>query len=151
EMLATDWHRFGYAEPPLAGGLAISGLYELEPIRLSYLNEVLGMDAEAAQRNSPLLHPPAEAPPLLCAVGGDETPEFHRQQAALVKAWERAGLSVPALQLPGRNHFTVLDALADRNHPLFHALDTHLRGRDAGRAAVLGSRPSGRGATGTDA
>ncbi len=128
EILATDWRRFGYAEPPVAGGLAISGLYDLEPIRLTYLNEVLGMDAETARRNSPALHPPADAPPLLCAVGGDETPEFHRQQAALVDAWASAGLSVEMIEVPGCNHFTVLDAFADRNHPLFRALDGHRRG-----------------------
>src|SRR5271169_4813082 len=32
-------------EAPVAGGLAISGLFDLEPIRLSYLNEKLGLDA----------------------------------------------------------------------------------------------------------
>lgn len=57
EMLATDWRSYGFALPPVAGGLAISGLYELEPIRLSYLNAVLGMDEQAAHRNSPALHP----------------------------------------------------------------------------------------------
>ncbi|WP_170216508.1 alpha/beta hydrolase [Allostella humosa] len=122
EMLATDWRRFGYAMPPIAGGLAISGLYELEPIRRTYLNDVLGMDAETARRNSPLLHPPGECPPLICAVGGDETAEFHRQQAALVEAWSRAGRTVETMPLPGRNHFTVLDAFADPGHPLFVGL-----------------------------
>jgi arylformamidase len=42
-------------EPLVAGGLAISGLFDLEPIRLSYLNDKLGLDAEQARRNT-LLH-----------------------------------------------------------------------------------------------
>jgi arylformamidase len=44
-------------ETVVAGGLAISGIFDLEPIRLCYLNEKLGLDAEAARRNSPLLNP----------------------------------------------------------------------------------------------
>ncbi|MGE0725039.1 MAG: alpha/beta hydrolase [Alphaproteobacteria bacterium] len=127
-MVATDWRRYGFWQPPLAGGLAISGLYELEPIRLSYLNEVLSMDAPAAAACSPALHPPAEAPPLLAAVGGDETAEFHRQQRALVEAWRGAGLAIEEVPLPGRNHFTVLDALADPGHGLFRTLHSRLVG-----------------------
>ena len=122
ELLATDWRSYGFALPPMAGGLAISGLYELEPIRLSYLNAVLGMDAEVVQRNSPALHPPGDAPPLLCAVGGSETAEFHRQQADMVAAWRSAGREVATVDVPGRNHFTVLDAFADPGHALFRAL-----------------------------
>lgn len=128
EMLATDWRAYGFALPPMAGGLAISGLYELEPIRRSYLNAVLGMDAETAHRNSPTLHPPADAPPLICAAGGAETEEFHRQQAGLVAAWRARGLAVETVEVPGRNHFTVLDAFADPDHILFGTL----RGRMAG-------------------
>src|SRR6266850_2233727 len=49
---------------PLAevrGGIAISGIYDLEPIRLNYLNEKLGLDAAEAERNSPLRHLPTTA------------------------------------------------------------------------------------------
>jgi arylformamidase len=44
--------------PVVRGGLAISGIYDLQPIRLNYLNERLGLDAAEAERNSPLLHLP---------------------------------------------------------------------------------------------
>ena len=128
EMVATDWRKYGFWTPPIAGGLAISGLYELEPIRRSYLNEVLGMDPASANRLSPAGHPPETAPPLLTAVGGEETAEFHRQQAALTAEWRGAGLSVETIPLPGRNHFTVLDALADPGHDLFQALHARLVG-----------------------
>jgi acetyl esterase/lipase len=49
------------ADARVAGGLAISGLYDLEPIRLNYLNDKLRLDAAEAQRNSPLLHLPSRA------------------------------------------------------------------------------------------
>ena len=51
------------------GGLAISGLYDLEPIRLNYLNEKLRLDEAEAGRNSPLLHLPTKAGSLVVAYG----------------------------------------------------------------------------------
>src|ERR1700751_215074 len=47
------------------GGIAISGLYDLEPIRLNYLNEKLGLDEAGAQGTSPMLKFPPMAGPLL--------------------------------------------------------------------------------------
>src|SRR5688500_4328156 len=57
---------------PLAGALAISGLYDLEPIRLNYLNDKLRLTPESARRNSPLHHLPSSVPPLVIAVGAAE-------------------------------------------------------------------------------
>src|SRR3984893_3580288 len=54
-------------EAPVAGGLAISALFDLRPIRLSYLNEKLGLDTEQARRNSPLRNLPARAARLIIA------------------------------------------------------------------------------------
>jgi hypothetical protein len=57
---------------PLAevrGGIAISGIYDLEPIRLNYLNEKLGLDMAKAERNSPVRHLPATAGELVVAYG----------------------------------------------------------------------------------
>jgi len=51
--------------PAVRGGIAISGIYDLEPIRLNYLNEKLGLDAAEAERNSPLLHIPSMAGELV--------------------------------------------------------------------------------------
>jgi len=146
-MLATDWRTMGFARAPVAGGLAISGLYDLEPIRLSYLNEAVRLTPEEAAACSPLRHPPAEAPPLLVTVGGDETAEFHRQQAALVAAWRGAGLAVEAIDLPGRNHFTALGALAEPEHALFRALHARLFARPGvARPGVARPGVAGRGA-----
>jgi arylformamidase len=60
---------------PLAevhGGIAISGIYDLEPIRLNYLNEKLGLDAAEADRNSPVRHLPAKVGELVVAYGTRE-------------------------------------------------------------------------------
>ena len=57
--------------PAAAGGLAISGIYDLEPMRLSYINEKLRLDEDEARRNSP---GPTEKP-LFIAYGADELPD----------------------------------------------------------------------------
>jgi acetyl esterase/lipase len=58
--------------PAVAGVLPISGLFDLEPIRLCYLNEKLALTAESASRNSPLLHIPQRAASCVVAVGAAE-------------------------------------------------------------------------------
>lgn len=98
------------------GAVAVSGVYDLEPVRLTpYVNDDLRLDADAARRNSPLhLKPVAEAP-LVVAVGADETAEFVRQSATFAEAWGAAR----AIALPDRNHFSAVDALGDIDNGLF--------------------------------
>ena len=113
-LLLTDWpgHARGLPADLVKGGLAISGLYDLEPIRLSYLNQALGLDAAAARAASPLHGLDSAAPPpLLVAVGGDESEEFLRQQAVFIDAWQAQGFVGAALAMPGSNHFSIVDAL----------------------------------------
>ncbi|HJT62986.1 MAG TPA: alpha/beta hydrolase [Burkholderiales bacterium] len=89
--------------PAVRGGLAISGIYDLEPMRLSYINDKLRLDEDEARRNSP---GPTDKP-IFIAYGAAELPEMCRQSedyAGLVKTRAEA--------IPGRNHFTVLEDLA---------------------------------------
>lgn len=99
-------------DPRIKGALAISGIYDLEPIRLNYLNEKLRLDAAEARRNSPLLHLPPRATPLIVTVGGGELPELRRQSEAYYAAWREKGLPGAFVPLPGRNHYTALEELA---------------------------------------
>lgn len=122
---ATDWPSLA---PDLPSGLvrgvcSISGLYDLEPIRLSYLNETLALDGQEAAALSPLAHPPAKAGgPLLLAVGGAESAEYHRQQADYAARLRAARHPVQAMTLEGRHHFSAVDALAEPDSPLFEGV-----------------------------
>ncbi len=122
--LATDWPELGIdLEPKLARtGTAISGLYDLEPIRLSYLNAGLGLDAEAAVGNSPIRQIPDAAAPLLLAVGGDESDEFRRQQNEFLAAWRGPTRPATSMELPGKNHFSIVDQLGDPDSLLFQGV-----------------------------
>ncbi len=104
------------------GGLAISGIYDLEPIRLNYLNEKLGLDEREAERNSPLLHLPPMAGELVVAYGTRELPELCRQSIEYAQAWTECGLAGHLLPVDGADHFTILDALADPRGALSRAL-----------------------------
>ena len=100
------------SHPAVKGGLAISGIFDLEPIRLSYLNEKLGLDEETARRHSPLLHLPRNSAPLYVAYGKAELPELQRQSGQFGAAWCGAGLPGRLAALEGHDHFSILEELA---------------------------------------
>jgi len=92
--------------PNVRGGLAISGIFDLEPIRLCYLNEKLQLDAEEMLRNSPLRGPRIEKP-LVVAYGDAELPELQRQSKEFA-----ARFGHRLLPLGGHDHFSILEELA---------------------------------------
>ena len=109
-------------ESLVAGGLAISGLFDLEPIRLCYLNEKLGLDAEQARRNSPLLNLPACAARLIIAYGAAELPELKRQSREFGAAWSVHSLPGEIIEVANCHHYAVLEQLAQPDGVLAKAL-----------------------------
>ncbi|ARC38887.1 alpha/beta hydrolase (plasmid) [Paracoccus yeei] len=122
EMAATDWRDRGLPGDVIKAGCALSGLYDLEPIRLCYLNKVLGMDAEMARRNSPVHNVPQSGPPLLLSYGGAETNEFDCQQSDFARAWKARGLDCTILPQSDGHHFDMVDRLGDPDAELFRAV-----------------------------
>jgi arylformamidase len=123
-MLATDWPAFSAGLPAdlIAAGCAISGLYDLEPIRLCYLNDVLALTPEDARAHSPALLTPPRPCPLAVMVGALEGPEYHRQVDALVSAWRPRGVPLETHDLPGHDHFSIMACAADPAAPLTRLL-----------------------------
>lgn len=108
-LFASGWSAGGHltamamSHPKVRGGLAISGIYDLEPMLHIYVNEKLRLDEAEAKRNSP---GPTDKP-LTIAYGAAELPALCKQSE------DYAGkLGVKAVALPGHNHFTVLEELA---------------------------------------
>lgn len=113
-LLACRWPVVDAALPeqPWRGALALSGLYELEPLRHApFLAPDLKLSAESALQLSPAWMP-APAGPLLALVGADESAEFQRQNALIRARWGAAAVPVCAT-VPGRHHMNVLHELAD--------------------------------------
>ena len=109
-------------EAVVSGSLAISGLFDLEPIRLCYLNEKLVLDAEQARRNSPLLNLPSRAAKLIIAYGSDELPELKRQSREFGAAWGARGLPGEIVEVADCHHYAVVEQLAQPDGVLAKAL-----------------------------
>jgi len=112
--VATDWKALDPAAPAdLAPvGYAISGVFEVEPAVHTSVNDDLRLDAAEARRLSPVLWPAPSGRVLDAVVGGAESPEFLRQSQAMANAWQsQAETRYEAF--PGKNHFTVIEPLAD--------------------------------------
>lgn len=122
-MAATDWAAWAPDLPTdlVKGAQAISGLYELEPIRLCFLNEGVRLTEADVAAHSPIRQRPPHPVKMQCVVGGGETDEFHAQQAAFAEAWQADGHAVETLVPPGLNHFDILDALTDPQGALYRA------------------------------
>lgn len=121
-LMATDWSAFGAPADVVKGGCAISGLYDLEPIRLCYLNDILKLTVEDVQHHSPVLLPAPRAGTLLLAVGDLEGPEYHRQTDELAAAWQKQGFASAVMKLPGDDHFTIAAKLGDPASALSRAM-----------------------------
>ena len=120
--LATEWRAFGLPEGVVKGVCAISGVFDLEPIRLCYLNEVVGLDPAEAHRNSPLHQGLHGRCPVIVAVGELETMAFHEQSRAFAVRLEREGWPCQLLVQAGVDHFGIVMSMAEADAPIVQAI-----------------------------
>src|SRR5579859_1999431 len=116
-LVASGWSAGGHLTAMamlnrhIKGGVAISGIYDLEPIRHSYLNVKLGLDEAMSRRNSPMLLTHG-VKPMALTVGGAELPLLRQQTADFAACRVKCGLPVAYEEIPGANHFTIMDEMA---------------------------------------
>jgi arylformamidase len=128
-LLATDWPAFGADLPRnlVKGACAIGGIFDLEPIRLSFLNAKLHLTPGQVARHSPLTQRYPTKAPLLLVVAADESNEFHRQSQDMERFWNakvgKADLVVPK----GLDHFDVVNQLRDPGCDLVKLQLDHMR------------------------
>jgi arylformamidase len=128
-LLSCRWKQVADDLPPqpLAGALAISGLYDLEPIRRTpYLQPDLRLTPSQVARLSPAFFPRPKVGKLYAVVGAEESDEFLRHNQLIRDQWGPTAVPV-AETLPGSNHFSVLESLADPQGRL-HELALRLLG-----------------------
>ncbi len=118
-ILAAPSPRLQFDPARIVGGVPISGIFDFEPLRRHSFNADFLLDADAVKRLD--LHTRATTctAPLVVAVGGSESSEFIRQSRLLAGTWRDQVRSL--LVLPGYNHFSVVDAFAERGQPLHEA------------------------------
>jgi arylformamidase len=108
--------------PAFRGGIPISGIFDLEPIALNYLNEKLALDRHEIANLSPFRVLGERMPPLRLFVGSDELPELKRQSANYAETARGRGLPVAFSVLPGRHHYSILEELSRPEGKITHAL-----------------------------
>jgi arylformamidase len=121
-MLAAQWSVFGADLPQdlVKGGILMSGLYDLDPVRhAEFVNVDLKLDEDNALKLSPAFMPQSHAAPFITAVGDLESAEFKRQTALIADQWPQGFRT--EIPLSGFNHLTICDAFGNPDHPLCRA------------------------------
>jgi arylformamidase len=112
-LLSCLWGKFDKTLPNdvVKNALSISGLFEMEtPMHSHYLQDSLHLTPSEVKRISPAWMSAPKQGQLYSVVGGDESPEFLRHNQLIQNAWGKQAVPISE-QLPGLNHFTVLDSL----------------------------------------
>lgn len=126
KLIVSGWSAGGHLTAMTVGdadaGLAISGIYEIEPCRLNYLNEKLNMTVDEQVALSPIRQLPSRSPPLTIAYGLAELPELQRQSRDYHEARQKAGLPSELMPLAGHDHFSILEELASPTGALCEAV-----------------------------
>ncbi len=108
------------SHPAVTAGLAISGVYDLAPIRDTHLNQALQISDEEIETLSPLRLPVVDTP-LTIAYGTQELPALIQDGRNLHARRAAAHASGELLPVPGANHFTILDELRRKDGILLKA------------------------------
>ena len=114
-LFATDWAAHGVPAGAIVAGVAISGVFDLEPLVQASFNTDLRLDPAKARAASPVYLTPRVRAPLLLAAGANETGEFIRQSWLLWEHWPEchpSGRKGP-LFVPERHHFSIVSDLGD--------------------------------------
>jgi arylformamidase len=101
--LTTDWSEHGLPPDAIKGGLVMSGMYDLEPVRLSWRRTYIAFTDAMEDAMSPQRHLDRITAPVVVSYGTLETPEFIRQAKDFAAALETAGK--PVELVVGSNYF----------------------------------------------
>lgn len=125
-LMATNWTDYNLPYDIINGTVPISGLFDLEPLRVSYLNADLYMSPEESMLNSPIHNVPSWMPPTVVAVGGGETNEFKRQSRIYTDKCREKGFEVSYLEVGNHDHVNVVGELRNLRSPLTATLFTQM-------------------------
>tara|TARA_A100001037_G_scaffold199959_1_gene178852 strand:+ start:324 stop:1238 length:915 start_codon:yes stop_codon:yes gene_type:complete len=122
-MLADGWREdFDLPDNLIKSACLLSGLFDLEPVRLSNANEWARLDKESAFRNSPIYHMPNASCPIIIGWGENETEEFKRQSDLYRVAWLSRGWPCLSMEFSGKHHFASMPDLMYPEEPCTQAL-----------------------------
>lgn len=126
QLLMSDWSKDDNAPADLIKSATfMSGLGDMEPVRLSFRNQNLCLSPEVVDQVSLLRagarHGCLARCPMLVAVGANETPDYLRQSHEVAAFWQSRGNPATLMELAGRHHFDAVLDWADPASALFKA------------------------------
>jgi arylformamidase len=123
-MLATDWGSSdGVPDDLVTRAFALSGLYDLNPLLQTNINDDIKLDENSARDASPVFWPaPREGLKFMASVGALESNVFKEQSRRLAEVWNEAGIETEYFEVPDCNHFTIVDAVSTPGEVLFEKL-----------------------------
>ena len=125
----TEWEEeYGLPDDVVKAAMPISGLFDLSPFPMSFMQPQLRLSAEEIERVSPIRHIRPVGVPMVVACGAAETAAFRTQSADFLAAWQSAGNASEALWIPEANHFEVLDGFMTADGLMTRQLEA-LRGQ----------------------
>ncbi|XP_076077574.1 kynurenine formamidase-like [Mytilus galloprovincialis] len=123
-MLSVDWMTESMqSNSMIKGALLVSGIYDLQPLVNTYVNDPLKMTQETAWDNSPLkqldtIKKTSSHRHIIVAVGQHDSPEFRRQSQEFQQKLKDGGLSSQYVDVPNTDHFNVIENLQSEDYEL---------------------------------
>ena len=116
--LVTDWQKdFGLPADAIKGGLCMSGMYDMKPVRLSKRSSYVKFTDEMEHAMSSQRHLDLLRVPVIATYGTNETPEFQRQNRDFVAAVKAAGKPIELVVGASYNHFEMGESLGNPYGP----------------------------------
>jgi arylformamidase len=113
-ILVTDWQKdFALPANFIKGGLLVSGMYDLKPVRMSKRSQYVNFTDEIEQALSSQRHLDKLLAPIIVAYGTSETPEFQRQNRDFAAAVKAVGKPVELIVGEGFNHFEMQETFGN--------------------------------------
>ncbi|USJ28494.1 alpha/beta hydrolase [Ensifer adhaerens] len=138
----TDWRRdYDLPSNTVRGIIPISGVFDLEPIRKTFMQQDLAISDRDIREVSPQRVVGRCDVPMLISYGGDELPEFIRQSEDFLQAWKKAGNKATFFPQLGRNHFNAISDLADAESSLCKAIFSFMGHLPRDRRRTSGLKP----------
>lgn len=120
--LGSDWKAQGLPADIVKAATLVSGPYFLEPVLLSARSSYVKLSKAEERELSPGLHAGRIACPIIVAYAEGDTDEFRRQSREFAAALDKAGRLQKLIELPGVNHFELMERFGEPEHALVRAI-----------------------------
>jgi arylformamidase len=125
-VMLTDWSRFGLPRDVIKGAAFVSGSYDLRPLLLSARGSYVKVSDAEEQEFSPARHADRVPCPVLLFYAENDTDEFKRHTREFAAAVKKAGRLSDLVLVSGKNHFEIIELVAEPASDLHRAMLGHI-------------------------